>query len=348
MSNQTLQKLNRQQINVALWDDCVATSNFPLHYGLSWYLDIVSSNWEGLILQENGKYLAVMPLPIRKKFGLKYIHQPLFCQLAGVWTQDENLVPIFLETLPTHFSYIATFHIFNHFPWRVSSLAKEENNPHHESQSTNQATKSRYLAARQSPFEGGRGMNTHTIDLSPAYQTLNQNYTPDRQLNLKRAKKANWQIQESTDITPMIQLFKENTEHKIKGGVGDWAYIMLENLYKALNERGLATLWYAEKEGVIEAGALFTIYQNRIIYLFNTASPIGRKGNARTLMIDKMIEQYATQSFVFDFESPDNELITDFYKSFGAKEETFWQVSYNRSWWVKCWKQVRNLYYKIL
>ncbi len=319
-------KLKRQQINAELWDACVEQSNYPLHYGLSWYLDIVSPNWEGLVWLENEQYLAVMPLPIRKKWSVfKYIHQPLFCQLTGVWTQDESLVPYFLEAISRYFSYVVSLHSFN------TTLSLDVNKSPYNPNLTTFKKLSNLFKSRSrvlKPDFSTSRLHTHTLNLHLPYETIQKHYSPDRKLNLKRALKENWQIKESTDIAPMIQLFRENTEHKIKGGVGEWAYLILENLYKALNQRGLATLWYAIKEDKIEAGALFTIYKNRIIYLFNTASQAGRTGNSRTLMIDKMIQEYANKDFIFDFESPDNELIVDFYKSFGAEEEAFLKLSY--------------------
>ncbi|UFH56539.1 GNAT family N-acetyltransferase [Spirosoma sp. KNUC1025] len=135
---------------------------------------------------------------------------------------------------------------------------------------------------------------------------------------------------ESGDVAPLLNLFRENHADEIPGGVAVWAYRMFENLTKELNSRGLATLRYAVREGRIEAGALFVQEGNRLIYLFNAASPAGRLGNARTLLIDQIIREKAGKPAVFDFESPVKASIRDFYRSFGATEESFWHISWSR------------------
>jgi hypothetical protein len=112
--------------------------------------------------------------------------------------------------------------------------------------------------------------------------------------------------------------------------VGEWAYASLNRLIQALQQRGLATLRYALRNGQIEAGALFVQEENRIIYLFNAASEMGRRGNARTLLIDQIIRANAETPVLFDFESPQEKSIVNFYRSFGATEAVFCEVRWSR------------------
>ena len=44
-----------------------------------------SENWDVLI---DGDYRAVMPLPSRKKFGLRYVYTPAFVQQLGVFSSQ--------------------------------------------------------------------------------------------------------------------------------------------------------------------------------------------------------------------------------------------------------------------
>ena len=52
---------------------------------LTWYLDIVSPGWEAIVKEEAGCYVAVLPLPVRRKFGLRYLQQPLLTQQLGLF-----------------------------------------------------------------------------------------------------------------------------------------------------------------------------------------------------------------------------------------------------------------------
>lgn len=59
--------LHNKQIDKALWDACVLQSDRADVYALSWYLDIESPEWKGLVV---GDYQAVFPFPIEKIFGV--------------------------------------------------------------------------------------------------------------------------------------------------------------------------------------------------------------------------------------------------------------------------------------
>lgn len=53
-------------------------------YALSSFLDIVCPDWSGLVL---GDYEAIMPLPVKKKFFLTYLVQPIFSQQYRIYSQ---------------------------------------------------------------------------------------------------------------------------------------------------------------------------------------------------------------------------------------------------------------------
>ncbi|GAB3022680.1 GNAT family N-acetyltransferase [Spirosoma pulveris] len=112
--------------------------------------------------------------------------------------------------------------------------------------------------------------------------------------------------------------------------MADWAYFIFRRLAQSLYSRGLFRLRYAVCDGKIEAGALFICDSKRIIYLFNAASATGRRANARTILIDQLIQEKAGQSLTFDFESPEKPSIREFYRSFGAIEEPFWAMRWSR------------------
>ena len=56
--------IESKNIDKSRWDQCVSSSKSPLVYGYSWYLDLVSPEWCGIIMED---YSAVMPLPVKKK-----------------------------------------------------------------------------------------------------------------------------------------------------------------------------------------------------------------------------------------------------------------------------------------
>lgn len=295
--------LHRSQLDSTQWNGFIAASQQRILYAYSWYLDTVSPDWKALVLTENGQWQAVMPLPCRQKWGLKVIQQPFFCQFLGIFTHSnvdfQEASNLLLSQLTTSFRYVSIY-------------------------------TGRFAA--QTVFPNSlkiKKASNIVLPLHLPYAVLFQNYSNDRKTNLKRAQQFGWNLHQSTDIEPIIQLFHKNHSSKIEGGVSDEAYDLLRKLTVVLAQKNALRLVYATKDERIEAGALFAIFDHRIIYLFNAASPTGRKGNGRTWLIDQIIQAYAETGFVFDFESPQLPSIVSFYQSFGGVEEIYTQFTFN-------------------
>lgn len=80
-----IQKLKHNRIDKKKWDETITHSGNPHVYALSWYLDIVSPGWECLMLNN---YEVVMPLPVKRKWGIPYLVQPLFCQKLALYGNE--------------------------------------------------------------------------------------------------------------------------------------------------------------------------------------------------------------------------------------------------------------------
>lgn len=298
----------RTDINDSAWDACVASSANGIVYGYTWYLDAVLSapgwKWIGLVLSDGqGGYRAVMPIPLRQKrlAGVTLawvVHQPFFCQLLAVFSVDAIDPTPFLLRVQERFRYGSRLH-------------------------------QRQLIAAGAAIDS-RPLTTHVLDLSIGYDVLCSRYSNDRKVNLRRAETANWVITNATYIDPLLYLFRQNHANSIEGGVAGWSYDVFATVGNELLKRGLGFLRYAVLNRQVEAGAFFVHEGNRIIYLFNAASEIGRKKNARTLLIDQVIREYAGKNVTFDFESPVKPSIVRFYQSFGAVEEPFWSIRWSR------------------
>ncbi|MBN8826301.1 MULTISPECIES: GNAT family N-acetyltransferase [unclassified Spirosoma] len=314
MSNNP-QLVSRQQIDVLAWDACVAASSQRIIYGYSWYLDAVLPSprwsWMGIVLvDDTGQYQAVMPVPLRRKWvaGIPYtwvVHQPFFCQFLAIFSLDTRLdTRPFFQLLTDSFSYGAIYTICH---------------PAHE----------------LNGFDTVRQSSTHVLRLASDYKTVYSQYSRDRKTNVHRAEAANWILVDSSDPEPLLELFRLHHAWLMDGGVPDWAYDILRNLSHELIQRNCGHIRYAVRDGHIEAGTLFAQEGGRIIYLFNAASQAGRKGNARTILIDRMIQDNTEgrqdgTSWLFDFESPDKPSVRNFYQRFGAIEQSFQSVRWNR------------------
>jgi hypothetical protein len=123
------------------------------------------------------------------------------------------------------------------------------------------------------------------LDLQQSYQGLHRRYSKDRKLNLKAGLKMRWEIAGSDDLGPLIALFAENHAPQI-GRIGAGAYQTLEKLCRKCIQTGCGSLTYARSASHVRAGMMLTCYGGQTIYLFNAAEQVGRKGNARVVMLD--------------------------------------------------------------
>ena len=101
-----IKHVTHNELDKIKWDNCIDHANNTLIYAYSWFLDVVSPNWEALVYND---YEAVMPLTHKRKFLINYLYQPFFTQQLGVFSRFENqaeLTRSFLVSIPTKFKYI--------------------------------------------------------------------------------------------------------------------------------------------------------------------------------------------------------------------------------------------------
>ena len=301
--------LNRSQIDSTRWNEHISKSIQSVIYAQTFYLDIVAERWQALVWPSIHDFKIVMPLPVKKKWGISVLYQPYFCQYLGIFSL-KTLSPFeleaFLKSVSAHFSYISNYH-FN--PDNYWSL-------------TNCGSGTDYFECSLE--------YTHWLRIGTAYEQLLRCYSNDRRVNLRRAGKYNWQIEQGKDIAPLIQLFRDYHAHQIDGGVAPEALEQLEALFFGLLHKGNASLHYAYLDNVLHAGILLVKFGNRTIYLFNAASYLGRKGNARTLMLNDHFKKEHNASMIFDFESPPFDSIMQFYNSFGSEKMAYHAIKKNQ------------------
>lgn len=305
-------ELNRPQ-----WDALIEAAPNGMIYALTWYLDSVSPGWEALVKEEAGRYVAVLPLPVRRKLGFNYVQQPLLTQQLGLfyvpqvpptdadWQQIGAL-------LRRHFRYI-TRYAFN----TGNAEALDLGGP----------------GSAFAPFTGAVATNYH-LSLRPPYAELRAGYSPNRRWRLNQAQRRGWCLEPSTDIERLIALFRENTAGKMYGGVNEEAYRALRAVYAAASRAGLATLWQARPPGG-EVGAMILLlrFRRQLIYLFSAADAAGKKAGGISLLLDAVVQAHAGQDLRLDFEAPADKDVVHFYRSFGPAPVPFGTIALNRLPW---------------
>ncbi|MCE6992564.1 GNAT family N-acetyltransferase [Dyadobacter sp. CY323] len=316
----TPQLLTRSQINDGLWNHLIEESQQSVLYAFTNYLDLVCEDWNAFVWPEMGDYKIVMPIPVRLKMGMRVAYQPLFCQYLGIFSKSDlhisDMSP-FLQAFAAQFKYISGYH-FNPENYLILSKCMELI-PHIE------------IAT----------CHTHWLNLLPSYECVVNGFSTDRKKNLEKGNRYGWEVMKSRNIHPLIFLFVQNHAGKIPGGVNPCVYNRLEAVFERLEAIGKAEVWYAHYEGIIRAGILLIRNADRVIYLFNAADEMGRKGNARTFLLASYFRLHAREPLVFDFETPEVSSVTAFYESFGSTAVPYLKVRQNRLWFPL--RMVQNL-----
>jgi hypothetical protein len=286
--------VHRKDIDLEKYNFCIQNAVQSRVYAYSWYLDCICDHWSVLVLDD---YKAVMPLPWKKKFLLKYISQPFFCQQLGVFSQqeiDNTTVNLFLESIPKHF--IKTdlqFHSGHVFP-----------------ESTHVLKKVNYI-----------------LTLNRSYESIYKTFTKGRKHAIKQG--ANYGLK-TTDflIDELIILAKK---HYNFTSIKEEDYDRFKKLVRALlkEEKAILNGVRDAKEKLI-GGAVFLINNDRITYLFAAISEEGRKQQVASFLLNEMIQKFADTDFTLDFEGSEIPGVASFYRSFNAVGETYYRIQKNK------------------
>ncbi|MGI4763038.1 MAG: hypothetical protein ACRYF0_20160 [Janthinobacterium lividum] len=322
-----LRHLRPAQINRSQWDALISEAPNGLIYALSWYLDIVSPGWEALVKEEAGRYVAGLPLPVRRKFGLRYLQQPLFTQQLGLvclapptaadWAQLGSL-------LRRQFIYI-TKYAFN-----VGNAA---------------------VAGPAALGLAGGPTRTYHLSLQPTYPELWASYRPERRRHLRKAQPHALVVEPTTNIDLLIHLYDENIAPRFSGVQGEgYEYRIIRGIYGAGSQQKMASLWQARSaEGEVLAMMLLLQFRQHTIYLVSCTTAAGKDQAATSVLIDSFLQQHAGHGGYFDFESPEVPGIERFYGSFGAVPRPFFTVvSDQMPWPVRQLKAARMVLYRRL
>ncbi|TCP26672.1 hypothetical protein EV195_10210 [Tenacibaculum skagerrakense] len=285
----------RQQLDVEKYNHCIENSLQSNIFGFSWYLDIVADNWSVLVLDD---YDAVMPVPWRKKFFIKYTYQPFWVIQLGIYSKeivDENE---FLIELFSEFKYTSLrMNALNAFSMFSSYQIQKK---------------------------------LQVLSLEKSYEQLLSGYNRNRKRELKRAFNAD--VSENWNDNPkrLIELFEKNVGKRVTKISSD-DYLRLYKLMNVCIEKRvgeLLTIYDGHKELI--SGAFFLKHKNRITELVCSSDFKNRNNGANTFLNDRALFKYQRNYELFDFGGSSMKNIAKYYYSFGAKDEFYMQLHCNK------------------
>ena len=297
--------VKRQDLNVAKYNVCIENSIQSNIYGFSWYLDIVADTWAILVLDD---YKAVMPIPIRKKYGIKYVYPPFWLLELGVFSLDDSInYQSFFDMLFKKFKAVETrLNVDN----RISKSTV-------------------FLIDKQMQL----------LSIKDDYEAVFDGYRKDRKKDLRKAQNANLVEKWGDSPENLIQLFKNNVGKRTPYITGK-DYIVLEKLINTCIKKGVGEmLSIYNEENTLVASGFFLKHQHKVTILVSSTDFKHRKNGENTFLIDRAIFKYQHNYDIFHFGGSSMESIAKFFLSFGAETHTYQQIKYsNLPFLVKLFK----------
>lgn len=294
---QQIQILDAAQINPEKWDDCLAKSSNELIYAHYHYLSLLCDNWAGLII---GDYETILPLPWRKKFGIKYFYAPPFIQQLGCFGN--------LSVLPTKSIWTA----INNFAKYGDLFLNFAN------------------AFLLEGIEFTQKKN-FVLNLNEIYPNIYKNYHSDLVKNLAKANKQPLLYSEDLPIESAIQLFKTNYEDRFPE-YSNRDFFQFQQVcikFSILNKCITRTIFSESNKEVLATAILFRS-EKRIYLIMNATNPKGRLIAANHYLIDQIIQEFSEEEILLDFEGSETKDIQSFYENFLPKNQPYFHIKINQ------------------
>jgi hypothetical protein len=288
-----IQHLLHTEIDFAQYDQCIEQSGNGLIYATSTYLNCIAPYWELLML---GDYEAVMPLPCRSKFGIKYVFQPIFTAQLGIFSSypiHEALTNAFITQLKQVVKFAAL--------------------------DLNSACKHNDFTLR----------NNYTLDLNKPYSAVQESYNRLAKRKINKAIEATLTINNTIPAQDILDLSITNiVDQNINYSKQD--FNDAKQLILALaKKQQLYTIAAIDGTGKIHAGIIYFRYKNRIYNVIAGVSKESYELGAFYFCLDGIIQKYCEQPYLLDFEGSDIEGIAFVFKNLGGSLEHFYYYKYN-------------------
>lgn len=264
------------------WDKLMQSAPNVDLFGSSVFLDAMTDGWDAVVF---GDYEAALPLPVRLRWGVRYICTLPFCgpfsiygSLGAGYTSAQMLAAIPRDLVRCDLN-----------------LWTEEPVP---------------------PGWQSTSRNNHLLDLSEGYASIRSRYHATARNLLNREIDAGLQLVSAHPISSQTRMARQS------GALGTTSrkdLLRFESLCERWPETGeLLSLAICASGGEARAGGVFLRSHQRLHYLLGWSDPEGRKVNASRLILDHVIRMYSGQSLTLDLEGSDIRGVSQFFESFGA------------------------------
>lgn len=290
-----LQYIKHENIDHNKWNNCIEEAINSRFYVFTGQLDRAAPHWDALVL---GDYEYVMPLPYRKKLGIKYLYQPLFSQQLGIYpTPNKKISELF-------YTYISRNFRFTEINLNAGNI------PVKNIEHTNFLSQKNYL-----------------LPLGESYKSIESFYSKNTKRNIVKAEKNKLSLVEGIRLESYLDFKLGNLPPGVKKqDIAPLKSIIAFGQYKG----------HGEIHGVYSAGnelcaaVYFCRWKDRVIYFNAASNSSGKELGAMYYLVNQFIRKNAGKNLTLDFEGSMIPGVARFYAGFGATPETYFQLKINR------------------
>ena len=290
-----IQYVQRKHLDDSKYDFCIENAVQSKVYAFSWYLDVVTDNWDVLVLDD---YKAVMPVPWRTKFFIKYGYPPFWILELGVFSLYEKIdTQSFLDVLYGKFRFIESR--LN----TANTLFKT----------------SQYLLNKQ----------MQVLSLNLDYDVILKNFRKDRRKDLGRANTLGLKQKWGDAPEKLTTLFKNNVGQRTPN-ITEVDYQVLKKLMNLCLVKKIGEiLSIYDAEDHLVASGFFLKHKKTVTLLVSSTDFKNRKNGANTFLINSAIYKYQKDFGVFNFGGSSMQSIAKYFLSFGAETLKYQQIKYH-------------------
>ncbi len=292
----TIRYLKHEEIDKLKWDKCINRAFNGIVFAYSWYLDIVSYQWEALVMDD---YDAVMPLTVNTSYSFSSIVQPKFTNQLGVFTAKLlgiKMVNEFLDAIPERFRKIEL--VLNPF---------------------NKVSHPKFSIKDEISYQ---------LDLIAPYKSLYLKFSNGVKEKIKQSKVNKVQIIKQVNLKDLL-LLKKNTSKDL---VTFENLNILRRIIPFTISYNLGETFgaYNDKNELVAASFFIKSHQ-KSIQLITACTADGKAIFADIAIINSFFKMYSEHNITFDFGTDSCFESSIAASEFGATPVTYFHVK-KRKW----------------
>jgi len=284
-------------------------------FSLPWWLDSVcgEKNWDVIIYEKGGQIWGTMPYYKKKKYFFYIITMPKLTQTMGVYIKypknqkyykklswEKEIMNYFIKNLPKFDNFSQNFYYTytNWLPFYWNEFK--------------QTTRYTYSIEKRSIEE------------------LEKRFETDIRRRRRKADNLEIEVFESEDIQEFYKLNKKTFARK--GRDIPYSFEFIEKLYHNCKDNNAVKMFFSkDKEGTIIAGTFLVYDENTVYYIMGGVDSAKKDLGGMDVVQFESIKFALESSRKFDFEGSMIESIEKYFRSFGAVQQRYFNISKNNS-----------------